>query len=197
MMSQSRQHTGPVKNRSVESRPRPGILTPEEAERKMRYYWSKATPYTYGLVLEEDGKPLVVFVLRRADDVVRDEDGGVTWKVREISLGLHSFIELTTGEKRKRTVYLPICLVNPHTRKAFETLVLSTVDPRDGRLNSKHAECYIARPDGKAFKIQLELPGLTMMYLMLKVMPPDFAVHMKSTECAFCKAMDYEEVKVC
>lgn len=88
------------------------LLTQKESERLMEYYWSQAAPYTYITVLE-GARLLPVFILKHKNDLVVEEDNSVAWQVREIGLGLHSFIEIITGEKRKKRVYLPLCLVRP------------------------------------------------------------------------------------
>jgi hypothetical protein len=170
-----------------------GFLSRKEAEMKMQYYWARASPYIY-LITFEDDRPIAAFLPKHADHIINNADGSVTWAAREISIGLHSFIELTTGEKVKRTIYLPVCLVNPHTREMFKPLIFSTVDPKDGRLSSKDAECYIIHPKYGGFKINLPLAGLTMAYVMLQIMPPDFAYHFKFNKCVFCRSI-LEDVK--
>ena len=97
------------------------ILTWEEAAAEMAYYWLHSMEYYYTVALE-NGKPVAVFVLKNNDAIVRNSDGSVTWTAQEINFTLHSFIKLTTGEEYKRTIYLPICLVNPKTTRSFRTV---------------------------------------------------------------------------
>jgi len=164
------------------------LLSPEEAEKLIAKYMEKSVSYSFGKLQEGS----IVFVLKDEKAIIVNPDGSVTWQLTEITIGLHSFLELTTGEQNKRTVYIPLCLVNPEIRQRLSFLLSTTIDPSDGRLNSKPAHFYIANPKGKGFKVQVRLAGLALNYIMIKLFPPDFPLKFKSKHCPLCKQISPE-----
>jgi len=161
------------------------LLLPLEAEQMIAAYMAKAESFIFGVA--PDGTP--IFTLKNRNAIVVNGDGSVTWTARETGLGLHSFIELTTGEQRKKTIIIPLCLVNSKIRRCLKPLLDSTVDAPDGKLNSKPAECYIMRSDGFGFKVTVKLENLAIQYIMLQLFPPDFALRFKSEHCPFCREL--------
>jgi len=125
-------------------------------------------------------------MLNSSSHIKMNLDGSVTWAAREIGIGFHSFVEVATGEKRKRRVYIPFCLVNPNSREAIRPLLGTTIHPLDGRYNSKPAEFWVLTPEGKGFKLRIKLESLSMHYVLLKLFP-DFALKFKSEHCPFCR----------
>lgn len=164
------------------------MLSREEAEQLIEFYMWMAVSYSFGVL--SDGTP--AFMLKSGGAVIVDEDGSVSWTVREIGVGLHSFIELTTGQKTRRKITIPLCLVNPKARQSLKPLLASTISPSDGRLNSKPAEAYILTPEGAGFKVHFKLQNLTTQYAMLQLFPSDFAARFKSKHCPFCREKSEE-----
>jgi hypothetical protein len=167
------------------------LLSPEESEHLMGIYWSKV-PVSYRYVMAmTDGKDILPAFVFENSALVLDEDGGVTWHAREIGIGLHSFIELKTGQGvLQRTIYLPLCLVNSKSRKVLEPLIHTTISPADGRLNSRKAEFFVMRGDGRGAKIKVSLPSLATHYALLRLFPPDFPIRMRSKSCIFCRNIE-------
>jgi len=122
--------------------------------------------------------------------IVANDDETVTWFVREINLSLHSFIELRTGERRTKTIYIPLCLVNPISRRVAEALLNTTIDPLDGRFCSKKAEAIISTPDGKVVPVYFELKGLPLHYISLQMFPQGHFLTYRSSHCPFCKMIE-------
>lgn len=162
------------------------LLSKEEAESLISFYFSHSVPYSFGML--SNGKP--AFMLKNTVDLILNKDGSITWKAREVGVGLHSFIELTTGEEKKRKIYIPLCLVNPDYRKFLKLLLDTTRNPVDGRYNSQEAELYILTPNGHGFKIHLKLENLSMQYVMMQLFPSDFALKFKSKHCPFCREVE-------
>lgn len=156
-----------------------------EAESLLEYYFRQATPGMF--IMAPNGN--VGFMLENKRDVIINKDGSVTWKVKEISLGLHSFIQLTTGETKKKQLYIPLCLVNPKSRLYIKFLLETTRDLLDGRYNGKGAELYILTRNGDGFKINVRLENLAMHYVMLQLFPSDFLLKWKSQYCPFCREL--------
>lgn len=103
------------------------LLSKQEAEKLLAHYFSQAVPFSFGVM--SNGKP--AFMLKTPSDMIVNRDGSVTWTASELGVGLHSFIELTTGEETKKTVYIPLCLVDPKSRQALtRALISATIDPR-------------------------------------------------------------------
>jgi len=171
------------------------LIEREAFERLMAYYWSHAAKYLFTLGSIDGETYLPLFVLKNSNDLQVNSDGSVSWEAREIGLGLHSFIELTTGVKQRNRVYLPLCLVNPKTRRGFGLLAYTTIDPADGRFNTKEAEALVSLRDGKTVKIQLKLESLASHYAMLKLMPPEIAYRMRSRYCVFCRDLPERRVE--
>lgn len=161
------------------------LLSQREAQDLMRFYFAQAVPFSFGTL--SNGK--LAFMLKNSSDLISNKDGSVTWKVCEIGIGLHSFIELVTGEEKKRKIYIPLCLVNSHSRKFLTFLLDTTRDPMDRRYNSKEAEIYVLTLDGRGAKIKVKLESLTTHYVMLQIMPSDFALRYKSQHCPFCREL--------
>lgn len=159
------------------------LLSKDEAESLMSFYFSQSVPYSFGML--PNGKP--AFMLKNTENLIINKDGSVTWTAREIGVSLHSFIELTTGEEKKRIIYIPLCLVNPVSRKCLKLLLDTTRNPVDGRYNSQKAELYILTPNGQGTKIHFQLPNLTMQYVIMQLVYHDFALKFKSKHCAFCR----------
>ena len=161
------------------------LLSEREAEGLIGFYFAQAVPYSFGVL--SNGKP--AFMLKNNSDLVSNKDGSVTWKVCEIGLGSHSFIELVTGEEIKKKIYLPLCLVNPHSRKFLTLLLNTTRDSTDGRYNNKEAEAYVLTPDGRGTIIRVKLESLSIHYVLLQLFPSDFALKFKSKHCPFCRKL--------
>jgi len=160
------------------------LLSKQEAERLLAYCFSLAVPYSFGVM--SDGKP--AFMLKNPLDLVINGDRSVTWRANELGVGLHIFILLTTGEQTRRTVYIPLCLVTAKTRNFLKRLINTTVDPADGRFNSRPAEFYVLTPDGYGTLIKTKLELLATQYVTLQLIPPDFASRYASPHCPFCRA---------
>ena len=161
------------------------LLSQEEQNALLAYYFAQSIPYRFGLVKNEPA-----LMLKSTSCIKINKDGSVTWTAREIGVGFHSFIELVTGEKRKRRVYIPFCLVNPNSREAVKPLLETTIAPLDGRFNSKPAEFWILTPEGKGFKVRIRLESLTLHYVALQLLPTDFALKFRSKFCPFCREME-------
>jgi hypothetical protein len=159
------------------------LLSKEESERFIEFYMSQAEHYRLRIL--PDG--MLAFILQNKNALLSNPDGSITWNVREIGVAPHSFIELITGEEKKKRVYIPLCLVNPNVKQNFEVLIKATVEPIDGRYNSKKAEFYILTQDERGFMIKASLANLAMHYAMLHLFPPDFASKYASQHCPFCK----------
>lgn len=156
-----------------------------EAEDLMGFYFAQAIPFSFGIL--SNGK--LAFMLKNNRDLVSNKDGSVTWKASEIGIGLHSFIELITGEETKKKIYIPLCLVNPHSRKFLTLLLNTTRRSGDGRYNGKEAEFYVLTPDGKGALIKVKLENLAMHYVTLQLFPSSFALKWKSEHCPFCREL--------
>jgi len=165
------------------------LLSQREAEDLMSFYFAQAVPFSFRRLSND--KP--AFMLKNSGDLISNKDGSVTWKVCEIGIGLHSFIELVTGEKTKNKIYIPLCLVNPQSRKFLTLLLDTTKHPMDRRYNSKEAEAYILTPDGRGIKIKFKLQSLAMHYVTLQLFPSDFALKWKSQHCPFCRELGEAE----
>lgn len=165
------------------------LLSKEEAERRFASYMRRAEEYAFAVL--RNGLP--AFILRNPDAIIVNPDKSVSWQVREIGCNLHSFLELVTGEETKKKIYLPLCLVNPLSRRMVGVLLATTVDPRDGRLNSKEAEAYILLPNGGGFKISFRLVYLPIQYIALHLFPMGFALRFKSPHCPFCREIWEED----
>jgi len=133
----------------------------------------------------KDGVP--IFLLNPRSIVV--EHDIVTWNIRGYMIGFHYFLELKTGESITKTVVLPLCLANQASRLNCMALVRTTIDPADGRFNSKLAEFIIATTDGAlAFKVQCSLAALSMCLVMLELFPESYLHCWKSRHCPFCES---------
>ncbi len=161
------------------------LLSKREAEGLMGSYFAQAVPFSFGVL--SNGKP--AFMLKNNNDLISNKDGSVTWTVSEIGSGLHSFIELITGETHKKKIYIPLCLVNPHSRKFLTLLLNTTRDSVDGRFNSREAETYVLTSDGRGAKIKVKLESLATHYVMLQLFPSHFALKWKSEHCPFCREL--------
>ena len=148
----------------------------------MSFYFAQSVPFSFRRL--SDGN--LAFMLKNSGDLIINEDGSVTWTVREIGLGLHSFIELTTGEQTKRKIYIPLCLINLDSRKYLQFLLETTRARDDARYNSQPARFYILTADGKGFHAKVRLQNLATHYVMLQLMPPEFALRYRSVHCPFC-----------
>jgi len=160
------------------------LLSKREAERLLAYCFSRAVPYSFGVM--SDGKP--AFMLKNPLDLIINRDRSVTWRANELGVGLHIFIRLTTGEQTRRTVYIPLCLVTAKTGNFLKRLIDTTVDPADGRFNSHPTEFYVLTPDGCGVLIKTKLAALATQYVTLQLFPPDFASRYASPHCPFCRA---------
>lgn len=159
------------------------MISAKETNEIICQYMEKAEDYSprisnYGMVW---------LFLKNESAVVANNDGTVTWFARAISFATHAFIELRTGEKDLKTIYLPICLINDRHRKFAEVLLNSTIQKNDTRFCGKDAELVIMTPDGKICVIQLELKSLALSYVAFQMFPQDFIVRSKSPYCPFCK----------
>jgi len=176
------------RGKEVRAMGRMGILTKEEAEARIAELVEKIPDRLAKGVL-----PGVVFFAIPREYIVEDEDGSVTWSAEEVCIGMHSFIKLTTGRgKKKRTVYLPFCLVEPGSRRFAAAVARTTIDPAAGRYNSKPAELYIAEFEKleesgvlRGFKIKVKLEGLVthLCISSLLGLPLD---RFRSKHCPYC-----------
>lgn len=159
------------------------IISKEESEELIRRYMSRAEDYSFAIA--PTGIPS--FLLESNSAIIANKDRTVTWFARAISLDAHTFIELRTGEKKTKTIYILICLVNAESRHVAEALLDTTIDPLDGRFGSKDAEAIIVTPDGKGFTIRFELKVLAVSYVSFQLFPQDHVLQYKSDLCRFCK----------
>lgn len=164
------------------------LLSEHEAEGLMSFYFAQAVPFSFGGL--SNGYP--AFMLKNNSNLVSNKDGSVTWKACEIGLGLHSFIELTTGEAKKKRIYIPLCLVSPKSRQYIKLLLDTTRTPKDARYNSKEAEFYVLTPNEKGARVKVKLTSLAMHYVMLQLFPSDFLLKWKSQSCPFCRELEVE-----
>lgn len=161
----------------------------EELESNMKHIWENV-PKNLSFYLVE-GVPCF---LLQDEDIIYNRDESVTWEIKEIGFNMHSFIQLITGEKEKKRIYLPLCLVNPQSRRCLEYLIQTTIDPMDGRLGSKDAEFIIGAKKGGFFKVSVKLTNLVLWYHTLKLMP--FIPHrFRSKQCSFCRDLEREAEK--
>jgi hypothetical protein len=159
------------------------IISKEESEELIRRYTSQAEDYNFAIA--PTGIPCLL--MKNSSAIIANSDESVTWFARAISLDAHTFIELKTGEKKTKTIYIPICLVNAKSRQVAEALLNTTIDPLDGRFGSKDAEVIIITPDGKGFMIHFELKVLALSYLSFQMFPQDYVLQLKSNHCRFCE----------
>lgn len=159
------------------------LFSKEETDEIIRQYMEKAEDYSPRI----SNSGIVWLFLKNESAVIANPDGTVTWFARAISFPTHAFIELRTGEKDLKTIYLPICLVNDRSRKFAEVLLNSTIKKNDTRFCGKDAELVIMTPDGKICVIQLELKSLALSYVAFQMFPQFFMVRSKSPYCPFCK----------
>jgi len=178
-----------------------GLVSQEEYEEAMTKYSSSMPSHVSSFV---DGQ--FNFILNKAIDVDSDPEG-ISWRATEVGLGLHSWIELIIGEKRKAKVCLPICLVNSEARRIAYVLLRTSIDPDDGKLNSKKAEFNVYWPpqgeklrqgshqvlDG--IKVRMSLPFATMQYLIMLMVPEDFMTRFVSKHCIFCRQFLRRDLK--
>lgn len=164
------------------------LISQEEGNCLINYYMAIAESYRFGVLL--NGEP--TFLLKNSNAIIVNADGSVTWKAQETGLGLHSFIELVTGEKTRRKIIIPLCLVNPESRRRLKPLLSTTIDQANGKLNSKNAEFWVSTTEGFGFKVRVPLPNLTIQYVMLQLFPADFAKKFASQYCPFCKDLKKE-----
>jgi hypothetical protein len=162
------------------------IISKEESEELIRRYMSQAEDYNFAIA--PTGIPC--FLVKNSSAIIANDDGSVTWFAREISICMHSFIELRTGEEKTKTIYIPLCLVNPTARQFAEVLINTTKSPLDGRFGSKKAEAIIFTPDGKGVAVCFELKGLPIHHVTLQLFPQDHASKFKSSHCPFCRMVD-------
>lgn len=154
----------------------------EEIERLIEHLMKKAEKYE--LTFTAEGTPCLV--LQSPVALVVDTDGTVTWTAKIITYTAHAFIELTTGSKKTKTIYLPICLLNPKTRIIAEALIGTTIDPLDGRFGSKNAEFFFGTSPTRLFKIAFDLTLLALEYTSLEMSSGSFLSQLKSAHCPFC-----------
>jgi hypothetical protein len=173
------------------------IISEEENKQLMRFYFSQTVPFTYGVLTDDTHNNMrarqvfaPAFMLKNKQDLISNKDGSVTWNLREIGLGFHSFLEIITGEKNKRKVCIPLCLVNPNSRKFLQFLLQTTRTLEDNRYNSQPAQFYILSKDGRGFLAKVKLQNLATHYVMLQLMPPDFVSRYWSQYCLFCREVE-------
>ena len=142
------------------------IIDSSDANRQLDSFFEQSVAYT--LLRSPDGKPL--FMLSKKEDIIVNPDLSVTWSAREIGVGPHSFIELTTGESHRKTVYLPLCLVNPETRNSYNMLLESTVGT-EGKLNEREAKCYVLTPNLIGALVNIKLENLCLHYVCCSFSP--------------------------
>jgi len=159
------------------------IISKEESEELIRRYMRQTEDYNFAIA--PTGIPCLL--VKNSSAIIANDDGSVTWFARAISLNAHTFIELKTGEKKTKTIYIPICLVNAKSRHVAEALLNTTIDPLDGRFGSKDAEAIILTPDGKGLTIRFDLKVLALSYVSLQLFPHDHVLQYKSDHCRFCK----------
>jgi hypothetical protein len=160
-----------------------GILTVEEAEEKIKELISQIPEEGYFMGIFR-GFPVIK--LCNPSIIKLNNDGTIDWEAHEVSVGMHTFIEISTGPKKDNKFVICLCLINSEIRPFIEALIHTTIDPKDGRFNSKDAELILIIDDEKIFKIHFPLPGLSTNYLMLYLVP-DICSHYKSKYCPLCK----------
>lgn len=177
------------------------LISNEEHERLIAEYWRDSVSYEIGYM--DDGLRRIPVLILDDDDIILNEDNTITWATREIGFTMHSFIELTTGEgEQSKTVYIPLCLVNPASRRGARVLIEATRDPESGKYGSRPAEIMLLSWTEKTllekgFKdvnkviegamIEILLPSLSMNYVMLKLLPPGFERFFATKTCPFCR----------
>lgn len=175
------------------------LLSEREAEDLMNFYFSQTVPFTYGVLtngnnlhVKNSARKVLApaFMLKNKRDLISNRDASVTWNLREIGLGFHSFIEIITGEKNKRKVYIPLCLVNPNSRKFLQFLLETTKAPEDKRYNSQEARFYVLTRDGRGFLAKVKLQNLASHFVMLQLIPAEFLSRYFSQYCPFCREVE-------
>ena len=137
------------------------------------------------MVLAPDGR--LGFIVE--DDELIIDGEGIVWSTTEISVGPHSFIEIVTGEEKTKRMLLLLCLLNPRSRRAASLLLESTIDPSDGRFNSKSAEFYLTSSK-EGCLMTCKLPHLARWYTLTKLFPMDMMTERFQTEhCPFCREL--------
>lgn len=161
------------------------IIDQEEYKERMASYVNKCIDYEY--VIGSDRKfMLPTFIV--SDDIPLEKHKPSDWSACEISIGFHSFIEITDG--KDNIFYLILCLVNPESKKMLTSLIDTTRDSVDGRVNSKKGEFFVAKKNGVAIQFEIELRGISLNYMMGFMMPFSAYIYMKSEHCPFCRMME-------
>jgi len=161
------------------------IVSAEEKEKQIERFNRQAEDYKFAW--SPSGKPCLL--LKHDSAIIENEDGSVTWFARVQTLNGHTFIELKTGEKKKtKTIYIPICLINPESHHVAEALLNTTIDPKDGRIGSKNAEIIALTPKGKGVVFNLDLKTLGVSYVTLQLFPREHVLKQKSKHCKFCQS---------
>jgi hypothetical protein len=160
------------------------MKTISERDKLIRQYSNQRAEFSFCLTTE--GIPC--FVLKD-NSVVANSDGSVTWHVKVIAFKGHghAFIQLTTGRRKaKRTVYLPICFVNPESRQIGEALLSAANRPR-----SKAMKAVFVTPDGRSLRVRLCIRNLVdslLGFLMEKYFKKDVS-QFKSEHCPLCRIL--------
>ncbi|MCW4011131.1 MAG: hypothetical protein NWF05_11015 [Candidatus Bathyarchaeota archaeon] len=158
-------------------------VSEKETERLVNRFMRQAQKYK--LAFTDTGIPCLI--LENSEALAVDKDGSLTWKTKLWFCNGHVFIQLITGTNRKKTAYLPICLLNPKTRRIAEALLSTTIGSVDGRFCSKKADICVGNCDGKLFRISLDLTGLSFEYLTIEMSCGSFLPNLKSACCPFCR----------
>ncbi len=162
------------------------LMDAEEAKHELSKLFGQSVEYT---LFRAPRNGRATFLLGH-NDIIVNPDQSVTWFAREIGVSLHSFIELTTGENHKKTVCLPLCLVNPQTREAYKPLLESTVGAA-GKLNEREAEFYVFDANMIGALIKIKLENLALHYIMLQLFPSSIIRKFKSKYCPFCGNLEF------
>ena len=136
-------------------------------------------------ILQKDGLPLLV--LKNRETLIADNDLWITWTATIWTYGTsHTFLEIIIDAKKKRKVFIPICLLNPKTKLIAKSLIETTKNSHDGRFGSKNGEFYFSTDLVRVFKISLDLLPLASNYVSLEMIPNGFWEHLRSPHCPFC-----------
>lgn len=163
----------------------PDFVSIEEIESKIANLMPKAK-YDFGFI--QDGS--LCLILRDSDSIIIDRDGSLSWKASVQTFTAHAFIKLTTGETKKKTTFIPICLLHPKTRVFARALIATTVKPNNGRYGSKLGELYIGTSTDRVFKIEFDLMPLIMDYHTLEICHNELAEQLKLKSCPFCRELN-------
>jgi len=153
------------------------ILDWAEYEHKMRKRLSQVPDFR---VIVVDGTP--GFLVPRSCVKANHKKREITWEAQLEILGLHGFLLVETGKRKKKKLTLPLCLVSREGR-ALVSLLLNTVN------NEGQGRFLLAFDVGEGTvvaEITLDLKPLVVVYLMSTLMPTLEEFRM-APDCPFCE----------